>query len=429
MRGSLGGRRLSAAGGVGRYASRAVEGGNMKSTLQKAYGWDRTQWVLDETYHMEYDAQGQVTLQSVTDATGYISRDVNTYNDNGMLASRLTQTASREGAEFRNSSRLNREYDERVTSFITVNNQEVWVESAWRPSNDYRQNVVRDDAGNVIMMERTVYYGGIQDPVFRMKIEYGADGKATRIMTEELVNDYANGGFRWETSEIYSDIVWESTDGQILGIDDLFSGANRLTSATIEEPGDDLKIHMMADYGTGGDYRVDMRVEMTDMPVEVTGTYEYSVLDEYGSVRMHTTTSYSMPGVMSETEWYDEVYQYDAFGLILLEEATESADPEDEESGDVIVFRRTGEVEYDPETGYPLVWTVREYDDEVMEMLNAFRAEYYDYVDPAAGVGAVAVEGSAPEWYTLQGLRIAEPVSPGVYLRRGGGKVEKLIVR
>lgn len=414
-----------------RYAAAAARAAiEMKSTLQKAYGWERTQWVLDETYRMEYDARGLVTFQTVTDASGYITRDINSYNDNGLLATRLTETATREGADFRNSSRLSRSYDPIVTSFVTVNNQEVWIDDAWRPSNDYRQNVTRDDAGNVTMVERTVYYGGIQDPVWRMNVDYGPEGAATAITVEELVNDYAAGGFKWETSEIYKDIVWERTDGQIVSVDDLFSGSNRLLSATIEEPEDDMTMHMVADYAGDGSYTVSMSIDMPEISgfaVEMTGTYEYTPLDEYGSSKSRTTTTYSIPGLMSETLWEEEVCRYDRFGLILLEEVTESPDPEDE--GEVLVYRRTGEVEYDPQTGYPLSWTVREYDEEVEEMFNAFRAEYYDYVDPAAGISGVGVPEQDCEWFTLQGMRIARPASPGIYLRRAEGRTEKTIVR
>lgn len=48
----------------------------------------------------------------------------------------------------------------------------------------------------------------------------------------------------------------------------------------------------------------------------------------------------------------------------------------------------------------------------------------------AAGVGDVQAEGEgAPVWYTIQGVRVAQPSAPGIYVKVAGGRSSKVIVR
>lgn len=45
-----------------------------------------------------------------------------------------------------------------------------------------------------------------------------------------------------------------------------------------------------------------------------------------------------------------------------------------------------------------------------------------------SGVGSVAADEAAPEYYTLQGVRVENP-SAGIYICRRGSKVSKVIFR
>lgn len=66
------------------------------------------------------------------------------------------------------------------------------------------------------------------------------------------------------------------------------------------------------------------------------------------------------------------------------------------------------------------------------EVLNAEKTGYVTDKEPEAGIEGVAADfdAAAPaEWYTLQGIRVAEPAAPGIYVRRQGSTTAKVIVR
>ena len=58
------------------------------------------------------------------------------------------------------------------------------------------------------------------------------------------------------------------------------------------------------------------------------------------------------------------------------------------------------------------------------------RIEYSDYVD-VAGVEDIADDSAdAPaEYYDLRGVRIAQPTQSGIYIRRQGADVTKILVK
>lgn len=117
-----------------------------------------------------------------------------------------------------------------------------------------------------------------------------------------------------------------------------------------------------------------------------------------------------------------EQYVYDENDLIILEKAVFVFDGEEYIDGML-----QGEVEYDPEKGYPLTWTVQDFDYETEEMCNIFRAEYSDYIN-AAYVQSIIAEDAQPVYYNLQGMKIANPTS-GLYIRVKGNKTEKVLVK
>ena len=84
----------------------------------------------------------------------------------------------------------------------------------------------------------------------------------------------------------------------------------------------------------------------------------------------------------------------------------------------------------DDEYGYPLTWTVREYDWETDEMYEAFRAEYSDYTDCSmSSIQAVdAPTVSSPIYYDIRGRKVDNP-SAGIFIQISGERTEKVIIR
>lgn len=203
------------------YAAKAADAAAVwRAGTQKAFGWNGVEWEMTEVYKIVYDEMGQKTLQTVTDADGYVNREAYTWNDNGQLSTRFVEVDPEGTGEYQDYSRLSRQYDPRVTTFITVNDQQLYNSGNWTPSNSYTQTVSRNDAGNVTQMERAVFFQGVYDPIYRLNITYGEDGKANTIVTTELTYDYETNDYAWVESGKYTDIVWEETNGQIVSIDE-----------------------------------------------------------------------------------------------------------------------------------------------------------------------------------------------------------------
>lgn len=414
-----------------RFAAKAADAGAIwRAETQKAYGWDGEEWVLTETYAISYDELGQKTVQTVTDEDGYVNRETYTWNDYGQLATRLTQVDPRGNGEFKDYSRLKREYDSRLTSFITFNDQEIFNNGAWSPSNNYKQTITRDDAGNITLMERAVLFQGVYDPTYRLNISYGEDGQAETIVARELTYDYYTGEYAWVDSEIYTDIVWEETDGQIVGVDDIedfFLGANRMKSANLEMDGDVMAIDV--EY-TGDGFVLTMTAEPDEEGMVLVNSLRYNELDFSGDAPAHinkgwqvlTTYAIMVEDEVLMQEVVTETYVYTADDLILLEKV-EFGDGESSEIESMIV----GEVEYDEEIGCPVSWTVSEYDWDADEMMPTFRAEYSDYTNCSTSAvrDVMTPDDSTPVYYDLQGRKVQNPAA-GIYIKMDGGKVGKV---
>lgn len=402
-----------------RFASKATDvATNWCARTQRAFGWNGSQWVLDETYSFGYNSKGQVMTQSVTDSDGSITRQQNTWNANGMLASRITSFARKSGASFSQTQRLTREYDERLTSFITLNDQKINQGGSWYPSNSYTQTITRNDDGNITLMERAVWFQGIYDPIFRLHVAYGEDGKATEISTEDLQYDGLKQEYWWKVGTTYKDIKWERTDGQIVSVEDLYSGENRIASATAIIGGQEYKIR--AEYSEDGSWHAYSSQFDPDVDLDLVEEMEFIPLDDNGSSRLINTISYVEDDNSIGAERRIMTYMYDDNGLILLEETLY-------DNGDAteIVQKTEGTVVYDETHGYPLSWTIQEYEPETGEMVNAFFAQFDDYVDLNSALTEVSAEGSAG-YFNLLGQPVANPQKGQILLRHTAKGTEKI---
>lgn len=407
------------------YALKAAEAAQLWcATTQKAYGWNGEEWELDETYDIQYDGNGQPVVRDITDFSGFITRETMTYNDNGMLSTRLTEEAESADDPFVESGKLSREYDTRVVNFITVNDQQMKYGDSWQPSNAYTQTVTRNEDGNVVLMERAVWFQGVYDPTYRLMIEYGEDGKASRIEESNLVYDYDTDDFVWQSGQVITDIVWDRTDGQILSIDDICFGSNRISSFTgIDEYG--MEGSATVEYFEDGGYEAHLVAYDPIEDEDIDAWNVYTPLDENGSCKLENIVNYIYDGYPYFTDVTIETNVYDEYGLILLEEV---------KCGDGLMTwiegRIEGEVEYDVNYGYPLTWMLSEYDPEEYELYPVFMAEYSDYIG-LTGIDSVKDNGRSSEeavYYDMHGHKVSNPAS-GLYIRRTGSKAEKILIR
>lgn len=396
--------------------------GFWRATTEKSYGWDGEEWQLDETYSIEYDSEGRKAVEVMVDYEGHFIRTTYTYDANGMMTEKLTEV-SEDGEEYENDSRNVRTYDPVVTDVITSNRAYMWTGSDWElTGNNYNRNITRNADGNVTEVEIAVWYDGGYDPTIRTTVSYGADGKASEIA--ESVLNYDGLDFYWEESLRMTDLVWERTDGQIIDMEGLGTGANRLLSCN--QIDGDGNVH--ADFTYEGDnFTAVMTGEIDGESMEGKVTYEQ--LDDHGSYTQTSTYTYTSVewGEYGESETVTE--RYDEYGLLLEAKTAVEFDGFEEVEEDV-----RGEVEYDASYGYPLTYTLRQafYDEELDDCVveNIMKVEYSDYENVFSKVSSIeSAAGAGMEYYDLQGARVSRPAGNGLYIVRKDGKVTKRIVK
>ena len=391
--------------------------GTWKPLHEKNYGWNGKEWELEDTFEISYDFFGNTVKERSLNYDGETIVTDFSYNENNKLTFRESKI-SLDGENFVNSKKTEFQYDDIVTNVITMRNEWMWMNDDWKlVGNNYKRTIVRDENGNITAIVIATLFQGYYDPVQRLDITYGEDGKASHIKQSNLA--YNGKDYYWVTEAELYDIVWESTDGQITSYEDIFLGNNRIRKATLMDVDKVLNVTDVK-YADDGSYKADMT--MTDEDGTVEGNVTYSVLENDG-YQMMSTVFY--PDGSTELSW--EGSSYDDWGHLTLSFSSWS----DGEVSIVDEFIK-GTVEYDAD-GFPVTYTVtQESMDQNGETFtdNVFRAEYSDYADVTLGVEqSVTDSNAAIEYYSLQGVRIEKPAAGTLCIRRQGAKAEKIIVR
>ena len=408
------------------------------------------EWIADENITYTYNAAGLPLTARSVNAEGSINLTTSTYTEYGYKASELQQVAESGADELTNSSRIARTYDSRIHSLIVDNLQESWIDGAWSDaSNTYRRNITRNADGNITLCEVAVLWDGIYDPTIRIAVTYGADGKAVKIVKNELTlvdidADY-NFIYDWVVTEQYDNIVWQDTDGQIATTEDFTVGTNRIKSCDLslyDAYSDAMQNYKLEiSYNADNEDYVATYTGVGDME-GYTNKEAYTVTDEYGSYKLDIVATFEYESGEMESMLESYAYKVDAWDNLLLEE-----DIIDYGDGDIEVNRMVGEVESDT-VGRPAVYTQSmfvpaedEEGDEDIEYMSAeeiagtmepmLKIEFSDYVDVTAGVADIAADNAAApvELYDLRGVRVQGNPAPGLYIRRQGSAVTKVFVR
>lgn len=286
-------------------------------------------------------------------------------------------------------------------------------------------DITRDAAGNVVKVveyEQSPDEGREIESV--LEIEYGADGKASGIKETE----YSDG--RPEYTAVISRIEWETTDGQIISLEEdsyakmpLFTGANKIRSAICDDSEMMAAATLTASYPADG-YKV--KIEMSGTTLE---DIHYREVDEYGSYRL---TEYSVDfdyneatgkWEKDEAETLEVVFTVDKFGLMLEDTEVYSYESPYEPKE---TYSKIGHVAYSSQHGYPDEYWVEEGENGRLEPES--KEVYSDYSLYGSGVEEMGPSASAgqPEYYNLQGVRVPHP-GKGIYIERRGGS-SKLIL-
>lgn len=401
--------------------------------ISRAY-WEITDWDTmtgdwgePNTTIYTYNNAGQITSESdIYNKTEY------EYDADGRCV-RITRYYGIDGPVVP-TEKTEFSYDTVVKNFVTEEKQYQYDDNKWELTNDYRTVITRNADNNITQIKEQSYSSYFETPSWQdeslVEIGYGADKKANTIK----LYDYEDSKPMPEAELV--DIVWDRTDGQIVDIDtddaEFFLGANRIKSA---------KGVAAYTYPYAGDIYYNVEYKPEDAGFKMTATMngalymsqDYTVIDAYGS---YTSEEYEIDYDSEDDGIYVpdgpqldvETKIYDAYGIVLKESYISYIDGD--KTNDIDSQNETtADVTYDATHGYPLEYTVRSsYDGNVPENReHVVFSDYYDVI--AADVTDVEIDENAPaEYYNLQGVRVANPTT-GLYIRRQGNSVSKVVIR
>lgn len=201
------------------------------------YLWEDGAWMQMGTMNYKYDSRGLETEVHFVFEDEEMKEEtltVNEYNENGMLVK--TVGSYIEDGEAIDDSRKSFVYDDVVNDYWVERIGEDYNGSEW-VSNYYstKRKITRNADGNIQEWQMSLNSGGEWIPTYKQEWEYGEDGKAEKFYHYQSDVFSANPSWSLYDNTYYTDIVWQDTDGQMLG-DGMMSfvvGNNRAKSYTV----------------------------------------------------------------------------------------------------------------------------------------------------------------------------------------------------
>lgn len=334
------------------------------------------------------------------------------------------------------------EYDPIVKNFV-ISETEYFYQGNTDPLyiTGNGTEITRNEAGNVTKVrDYTVSNGNKVYDDEQMTVEYGPDNQATKITLEKL--NTKNGQTVSEIEEQLTDIVWDTTDGQILSMEydepdsKMYFSSNRMASATVNS--EDLPAAASFTASYDGDSFHSLLMIGNDKIREITFDciQKFAPREDFDECYSYDAETYEVEYekvngqyVVESTITKKESNRADDFGICILNEQTtvehnNSGDKTETESEKI-------EVTYDEHSGLPIQAAKWEKDDSDKDFKPVSIYFFSDYVnvDPA-GVTAIQPDSSdtTTEYFDLQGIRVNNPEN-GIFIRRHGSTIEKIYLR
>ena len=290
----------------------------------------------------------------------------------------------------------------------------------------YKRTITRDGNGNITDMTASTWY---DDDFLEVEIFHTTyDGTTPKKMQTRFINQNEAGDFYWEDGETYSDCEWYETDGQMISLEDVTVGKNKLKACAMEGPDKQLKDIKMSIVYDGEDFTSTMDYMYVIFPTKVTNTTKY--LANGGYTQQVETLQDLRPHYDETTQMIQNITeQYDDYGNLTIAK-------KDTFFGHAWIDSWTeGQVKYDETYGYPTDYLRREFTPMASttqgDWADVYKIAYSDYID-LAGIESVSdIDIDAePEYYTIEGRRIAsDRLAPGLYVKVTGLKTEKIFVK
>ena len=334
------------------------------------------------------------------------------------------------------------EYDPIIKNFV-VSETEYFYQGKEEPlyTTGNGTEITRNDAGNITKVRTyNISNGNKAYDDEQMTVTYGSDNQATTVTFEKIKTK--NGQTVSEIEEQWSDIVWNTTDGQILSMEcddidsDMYFSANRVASATVTSEDRPEPATFTATYD-GDSYH-----SLLTMGNEKIREITFNCIEKF-TPREEFDESYSYTADIYEVEYDENNGQYyiesrvskkesntaDQFGFCLLNEQTTT---EYKQSGNQTETEtKKTDVTYDDQSGLPIQaakWEKEDSDKDFKPVSLYFFSDYVN-VDPS-GVSVIQPDDSdaSTEYFDLQGVRVSNPEG-GIFIRHQGSTTQKVFIK
>ena len=245
-----------------------------------------------------------------------------------------------------------------------------------------------------------------------------------------------------EIEEQWTDIVWDTTDGQILTMDcgdidsSMYFSSNRVASANVTSEEWPEPAAFTATYDGDSYHSLLMMGSERIREITFNSIGKFAPREEFDECHSFTAEIYEVEFDEDNGQYYiesrtgtKETNTADEFGFCLLNEETTTYY---RSTGDTTTTEsKKTEVSYDPETGLPdqaAKWEKDDSDKDFKPVSLYFFSDYVN-VDPSAVTAIQPEGGDAPaEYFDLRGVRVSNP-SDGILIRRQGSSTEKVYLK
>lgn len=392
-------------------ARAAAESNTIYKPLEETYSFYDDEWFPAMTARYTYDDQGRVATV-VSFEYGYDeqqNRTSYTYDEFGGITEILEEVSDDGGENWAPSSKYANAYDPIVTDFRTETMLYSW-DGEWVLLYGTKYAVTRNSGNVVSGVERLTNYKDEFTPIARLTNTIGTDGKITACKEEELEVVYGDN-YTWEEYFDFRDIVWENTDGQLVGFEpeNYIVGANRIKSATLFYE-DEAEASVEGEYTDELSGRMVINFYLGDI-----ASFEHTMTDEYGSYVEERFVQYEEDEqIFSQGERYEVTFNERG----LVTEETSTIIENDEEYAGAVRYEYTIDPDYDAvrETIVSMVFS----DDDEIYYDSKITVESFTGL---SGIAEVSAESDIACRLCGRSLEVSAPAAAAVSVYTTDGRL------
>lgn len=416
------------------FVSRSAENPIIRCGYEEYYEYGTDGWIKIATLQRTYDTDGNL-YQQVKTEDALAERRTFMHDAEGRQTSVIIEHDAEGWGEYVGESKITDAYDPIAKDFNVAHTVYRWdpVEYDWvmTDGSNFR-DVERNADGNITSIIIKSYFSNVADivPHTRMQMTYGDDGKAHTYSSQVAsYHDVKTGEVTWGKANVYKNIEWEDTDGQLYqDVSSMLIGPNRMKRADLYT-GNTHKATLTVAYESGTknfeaviDYVAQVRKEV----------HTYKELDANGSYieTIVTYTDKNEDGELSDDEGKTNYIErhYDERGneLSYIEYVNDVQD-----AGSKFTYTYDADGNLTEMVGDKWMPTYNEIGLLVSsEYVKAQRIVYSDYQDVNTSVDRALVHDGSLQVYNLHGSLVAtstDNLPAGIYVVRQGGKTFKLM--